>query len=303
MMRSATILASVFSLGLLACGGGDVVEIENEGFVEPVDTEGNFLVTKANMDEEEIGAADWSCLGSPSDDEETTVAIHLTGALTDFQTMSNEIRDGNIEVFPDIDYQNPVDSFGPTLNDGLFDLDLPAGHARWGFKLTAPDYMDTFLLNQYFDPATAEQSQDISGISEGVATALPAIIGLTRTPGTGVLAGAMRDCSDHEVSFAVATVSDTPGSAEGHQLDGAVTYYLDSGAGLPVRHDQLNYTDTIGTFAVFELPVSATAYIQGWGFKDAADTEDGEMTLLAELPAPVVGDTVVTGSIQPLRTN
>jgi hypothetical protein len=299
-MRAATILACTFAIGLLACGGGETIEpLENEGFVEPVDENNNFLVTKANVDEEEVGAADWGCLGTASADEPTAVEITLTGALTDFQNMDNEIRDGNIEVFEEIDYQNPVDMAGPTLNDGLFELTLPAGTERWGFKLTAPDYMDTFLLNQYFDPDTAAQSQNISGISEGVATALPAIIGLTRTPGLGILAGAMRDCQEREVSYAVATVSATSGEVD--HLDGAVTYYLDSGAGLPVRHDQLNYTDTIGTFAVFELPLTATAYIQVWGFVDDADTEDGEMTLLAELPAPVVSDTVVTGSIEPLR--
>jgi hypothetical protein len=284
----------------MACGGGETIEpLENEGFVTPVDESGNFLVTKANMDEEEVGAADWDCLGTASADEPTSVEITLTGALTDFQNMDNEIRDGNIEVFEEIDYQNPVDMFGPTLNDGLFDLTLPAGTERWGFKLTAPDYMDTFLLNQYFEPDTAAQSIDVSGISEGVATALPAIIGLTRTPGLGILAGAMRDCQEREVSYAVATVSGTSGEVD--HLDGAVTYYLDSGAGLPVRHDQLNYTDTIGTFAVFELPLTTTAYIQVWGFVDEADTEDGEMTLLAELASPVVSDTVVTGSIEPLR--
>lgn len=302
MMRSATILASILGLGLAACGGGggdddnqavDAATLPNEGFVPP------DHVTMANMDEVEVGPANWDCLNTANPDLPTSVEITLTGVLNDFQTTANEIRDATVSVFPTSDYQNPVDTSGPTDNSGAFELTLPAGTARWGFKVTAPDYMDTFLLNQYFTPDQAAQTQNISAISEGVATALPAIIGLTRIPGSGVLAGAMRDCDDNEVSYAVATVSATSGEAD--HLDGAVTYYLDTGAGLPVRHDQLNRTDTIGTFAVFQLPVTASSYIQVWGFVDDADLADGEMTLLAELESPVVGDTVITGSIEPLR--
>lgn len=302
MMRPTTILASFLGLSLAACGGGggdddttgvDAATLPNEGFVPP------DHVTMANMDEVEVGPANWACLNTPTADEATTAVVNLTGILRDFQN-ENEIREGTITGFPGIDVDSAdAVTDGPTDNTGAYALDLPAGSTRYGFKLVATDYMDTFLLNQYFEPAGGAQTLDVHGISEGVATALPAIIGLTREPGSGVLAGAMRDCDDHEVSYAVATVSATSGEPD--HLDGAVTYYLDTGAGLPVRHDQLNRTDTIGTFAVFQLPVTGTAYIQVWGFVDDADLADGEMTLLAELASPVIADSVITGSIEPLR--
>jgi hypothetical protein len=194
-----------------------------------------------------------------------------------------------------------VDTFGPTGVDGMYTLTLPVGGTRWGFKVTQEDYTDTFLLNQYFEPATASQSQDISAISQGLTTALPAIIGIVRDPERGVLAGAIRDCQAREVSHAIATVSATSGQID--HLDGADTYYLDTSAGLPVRHDQLNQTDTIGLFAVFQLAETNSAFIQIWGFTDAGDIAQGEagLTLLAELPSPVLADTVITGSIEPLR--
>jgi hypothetical protein len=302
-MRTSFAFASLVLLGTAACGDdGPPDDPEVTGFdVRQLQDPEVGGTTKANMDEDEIGEANWDCLGTPSDDEAHTVAITLTGVLNDFQTESTELRDATVEVFEGTDYQNPIDEFGPTAVDGVYSLDLPAGGTRWGFKVTQEDYTDTFLLNQYFDPSTAAQMLNISAISEGLTTALPAIIGLVREPGSGVLAGAIRDCDGNEVSHALATVSATPGEID--HLTGADTYYLDSGAGLPVRHDQLAQTDTNGLFAVFQLPASAEAFIQIWGFIDEADIAEGEagLTLLAELPSPVVADTVITGSIEPLR--
>lgn len=284
-------LASV-TITAAACGGDD-------GPAQPDARPAS--VTKANVNNQEVGNADWSCLGTPSDDVPTAVAITLNGEIRDFRTPTTKVRSATVTAFRGIDHTTAAATFGPTSNEGTYTLTLPTGTARWGFKVSAPDYMDTFLLNQYFDPNNANQSLNISAISSGLATALPAIIGLTREPGTGVLAGAMRDCQDREVSYAEATVSGTRGQRS--PLSGAVTYYIDAGAGLPVRHDQLNQTDVNGLFAVFQLPPTTEAYIQLWGFVDEADLADGQMTLLAELPSPVVADTVITGSIEPLRTN
>ncbi len=298
-MRTSYAFASFVLLA--ACGGDDgtvdpcdEAQLENGGFSTCMLTD----TTKANMDEEEVGEANWECLNTPTDDEATTVEIALTGRLHDFQNEGSELRDATVTVFQGTDYQTAEDEFGPTAIDGLYDLTLPVGGTRWGFKVTQESYTDTFLLNQYFDPSNPTQMLDIAAISEGLTSALPAIIGVVRTPGSGVLAGAMRDCDGNEVSNAIATVSATSGEID--HLEGADSYYIDE---LPVRHDQLAHTNESGLFAVFELPVTSQAYIQLWGFTSAADIELGEagLTLLAELPSPVVGDTVITGSIEPLR--
>jgi hypothetical protein len=296
------VLSSLCALALAACGddGGSAPPCESLGDTNPGFSTPCAATTFAENDVDSGQAADWSCLGTPTDDTPTTVEITLTGVLNDFQNNDNEINEATVEVFPGIDHADVLDTFGPTDNTGAYTLTLPAGETRYGFKLTAPDYEPTFLLNQNFEPGTAAQTLNISGISTGIATALPAIIGLVRTEGTGILAGAMRDCQEREVVNAVATVSTTSGSVS--HLDGALTYYLDAGAGLPVRNEELIHTDANGIFAIFELPVTASAYIQVWGFVDDADLADGEMTLLAELEAPVVADTVITGSIEPART-
>jgi hypothetical protein len=293
------VLASLCALALAACGGESAPPCESLGDENPGFTTPCAVTTFAEDETDSGQPADWSCLGTPTDDTPTTVEITLTGVLRDFQS-DDPINGASVEVFPGIDYQNVLDTDGPTDNTGAYTLTLEAGHERYGFKVTDPEYEPTFLLNQNFEPGTAAQSLDVAGISTGIALALPAIIGLTRTEGTGILAGAMRDCQEREVVNAVATVSSTRGSPD--HLAGALTYYLDAGAGLPVRNEELIHTDTNGIFAIFEIPVTATAYIQVWGFVDDADLADGDMTLLAELPAPVVADTVITGSIEPFRT-
>lgn len=300
-LQARLILSSLCTLAIAACGDdGGGAPCESLGDTNPGFSTPCAATTYAENEVDSGEPADWSCLGTATDDTDTTVAITLTGVLNDFQNNDNEINEATVEVFPGIDHANVLDTDGPTDNTGAYTLDLPVGHARYGFKLTAPDYEPTFLLNQKFDPAVPAQSLNISGISTGIALALPAIIGLVRTEGTGILAGAMRDCQEREVVNAVATVSTTRGSP--NHLAGALTYYLDAGAGLPVRNEELIHTDTNGIFAIFELPETSTAFIQVWGFVDDADLADGDMTLLAELEAPVVADTVITGSIEPFRT-
>lgn len=290
-MRYTIALTIPTLLGLAACGGDD-----GGGDDTPDAAAAQATVAYNNGT---ATAPDWTCLGTASDDTATTVDIDLTGKILDFQDDSEEVGSAMVEVFEGIDYQNPVDTAMTGELTGDYEVTLPAGGTRWGFKVSAPDYETTFLLNQYMDPGTAAQTLNVSAISSSIATALPAIIGLTRTPGTGILAGAIRDCAGNEIEHAIATVSGTSGQMD--PLPGADTYYLDGDPAFPKRHDQLAHTSSLGLFAVFELPESASAYIQVWGYVDEADTEDGEMSLLAELESPVVGDTVITASIEPLR--
>jgi len=51
---------------------------------------------------------------------------------------------------------------------------------------------------------------------------------------------------------------------------------------------------------VIQLPPSTTAYVQMWGYTSDADV-GGAMTEIAELQVPVLAESVVTGSYEPLR--
>jgi hypothetical protein len=167
--------------------------------------------------------------------------------------------------------------------------------------MTNANALDTFLFNQTVNPTTAAQTLDhIQSVSTATGQTLPALIGVSRTPGTGVLAGALRDCADHEISNFIATVSSTQGTAT--HIPGASTYYFSASVGLPARHSLQAAASKDGLFMAIELPPQQLAYVQAWGYKTDADMAADKLTLIAELAVPVIADTVVTGSFEPLRT-
>jgi hypothetical protein len=160
--------------------------------------------------------------------------------------------------------------------------------------------LDTLLLNQTVAPGVAVQMvSQIQSVSKTTAQTLSALIGVSRTPETGVLAGAMRDCQGREMSNFIATVSTTKGQV--NHVAGADTYYFSPTVGLPVRHSQQSMGSKDGLFMVIELGPTTTAFVQVWGFKDDAALTAGTLTLLAELQTEVIADTVITGSYEPLR--
>ena len=128
---------------------------------------------------------------------------------------------------------------------------------------------------------------------------LPALIGQTRTQGTGVVAGALRDCQRHEISNFVVTVSST--SMTPTPIPNAQAFYFSLSPELPVHHKQAESAAANGLFMVIQLPPAATAYVQAWGYPTAADMTSGTMKLVSELAVPVVADTVVTGSFEPIH--
>ncbi len=285
----------------------------NIGFTPPT------MATHANSETNsvwtDLGLADWTCLGTASTAAPLAADMTLTGQVVDFMNMQNGVPNTTIDAFDDINYTAPFKTL-TTDGSGKFTMTIPAGKVRVGFKLHADSYMDTFLLNQYWAPTSTTDTISIGDISSGLASALPAFIDFERVSGTGVLAGAMRDCQHHEVSNAIATVSSVsmmPTHLQGTVSVGGVqtpviasTFYFNSSTGLPAKHTDKQATDSDGLFTIFNLPpISGTAYIQVWGFKTDADVAKGAsgLTLLAELPAPVIADNVITGSIEPYRTH
>ena len=256
----------------------------------------------------DLGPADLSCLGSASADQATTVAVSLATAVKDFQNHT-AVPNATVTAFQTVDYMHPFDTQTSDSN-GNVTVHIPTGTKRFGFQMTTNDgsVMPTFLLFQYVDPGMATQTLDkIQSVSTSTATLLPALIGETRTPGTGVLAGALRDCSKHEISNFIATVSSTAGTAT--PIPGSETYYFQAGVDLPVHHcmdgtcnqNELDASSGDGLFMVVQLPVAPTAYVQMWGFKTDADVASGTLTEIGELQVPVLADTVITGSYEPIR--
>jgi hypothetical protein len=278
----------------------------NAGF--PVPT----AITKANTFTggawTEVGDADWSCLGTPSPDQPSTQPLMLSGKIRDFQTTSNGVGGATVTAFAGTMLGG---NLGTAMSDtapatkGNYSLalaQLPAGQRRHGFRIDATSYMRTYVLNQYLDPAVATHTRDLLAVSVGTANAIIAFVGEQFDPMTGTVAGSFRDCQGRAVSNAVVTVSSTPGVIA--HLPGVETFYFSaSSASLPVRHNVAPTMNKDGLFVVIDAPPQAApAFVQIWGFRTIAELAAGTLTLLAELPTPVEGNAVITGSFEPRRS-
>ena len=305
-------IASFFTVASLvaACGGGgsssDKPAVDappkDIGFTNPTaPLMANREVSTDNW--EEIGPADLACLNTPANDPATTVNVQLSTVVRDFQS-DNLVPGAQVVVFRG---QNLTDVIDTQTADGnaAVAVTIPTGVMRFGYKMTHESAMDTLLVNQKVDPNEAMQSVgSINSVSKTTAQTLPALIGVSRTAGTGVLAGAIRDCQEREISNFIATVSTTSSAGTNAPptfAEGADTYYFSPTVGLPVRHSQQKHGSKNGLFMIIELAAASTAYVQVWGYKTQADVDADMKTLVAEFQTPVLADTVITGSYEPLR--
>jgi hypothetical protein len=303
------VLTFLIISAIAACGGGNVntgVDAPDVGFNKPTAT------LKANMQDGsgawvEVGDAD---LTSCTADVATAAVVMLDTEVVDFQNRDSQggripIPTATVVAFPDI---NTTAVFSTTTSDaitGKTTVAIPAGTKRYGFKMTADGQFPTFLLNQYVVPASVDGSGHttdpnvLQSVSNSTAQLLPALIGQTRTAGTGVVAGAVRDCGHHEISNFVVSVSSTQGTST--PIAGSQAFYFSLSPELPVHHKQAEVAAQNALFMAIQLPATNTAYVQAWGFPTAADLASGEMKLVSELAVPVLADTVVTGSFEPLH--
>lgn len=316
-LRLAFTLASL-SAAAAACGddGGEMMTMpdaaDDSGFLTPTVTlKANREIPMTDGEWEELGDADLSCLNTASGDLATTQPITLNLQVTDFQS-DQAVPNSMVAVFANQDNNNPF-AMGTSDTDANLTVTIPTGTKRFGYKMTSSNALPTFLLNQKLDDATATPQPtgtcdpapcrtEIQSVSNATAATLPALIGQTRIQGTGVVAGALRDCQDREVSGFIATVSSTQGTAT--RIDGSEAYYFDPSVGLPVNHRRAQWAKNDGLFMIIQLPASIpTGYVQMWGFPTDADLAMGAagLKLIAELQVPVLADTVITGSYEPLR--
>lgn len=282
-------------LALLSCGalGACAAEDPRSGFELP-----DVTVASYDLEGNEV-ASDWSCLGTPSEEVPTAVEVTVSGgvfALFSFDPVANIEVSGFAGTSWDTPFASDVSD-----EDGAYSLTVPAGTSDFGIRLTGEDQLTGFRLGVPLDPEVAEQQVDLDAVSISYADGmLSALLGLSRSPGTGLLLGGIRDCGDHGVAGTIVTVSQTEG--EPVHARGVSSYYSDA-TGFPTVPNIQPYTNETGLFFVAEIPVaSATNWLQVWGFLDEGDLEAGELTLLAEKPIPMVADSAISIGITPLRS-
>jgi len=314
-MRLSCSTVTLLSLvTVAACGDdggtGPAVDapVKDIGFKRPTAS------LKANMETApdtwvEIGPASLGCLSTPASDVASANAVVIDTKVEDFQS-GNLVPNTTVTVFPNQDVANTF-AGGPYVSSSsgaTLSVMIPAGTKRFGYKMVNPNALDTLLLNQTLDSPTLtpQMVSKIQSVSTATGATLPALIGVSREPGTGVLAGAVRDCNKKEISNFIATVSSTMATASSTPDDvthlvGVDTYYFSASVGLPVRHSQQASSSKDGLFMAIEMQPTPTAYVQVWGYPTDADLASDNLKLIAQLQTQVVADTVITGSYEPLR--
>ncbi len=300
--KSTRFLLSCSMVALLAScgddGGGMIDEGDAElGFATPMITTTAYKEVGGVWQEQ--GPANWSCLNTATAEVPTTVDVTLTGPVIDFQS-DEPLPGAELTLYGDGGISSTPILETTADENGDYSMLLPTGTTLWAFKVVADEALDTYTLNQYYEPAVAEQEEQLESISVLTAQALPAFINVTRTPGLGIVAGTIRDCDNNEVYGAIAAASSSTDVVE--HLAGGVAYYFSAlMTSLPVRHSQQALTNKDGRFVVIELPPGGDAHVQIYGFIDEADLADGEPTLLSTITSPSLADTVIRLSMNPVR--
>ena len=299
-LRSLICLAPLSLLTAAACGddGGSPPDAGVDiGFNKP--TASLKANREVNDEWTEVGPANLACMGTARTDPPTTVEVALTVKVEDFQS-GNLVPGASVKVLREGAGEVTGSPFTADGTDATFVATIPVGTTRLRYEMSHDSAMDTLLINQTLTPDNAAQSATIRSVSKTTAQTLPALIGVARTEGTGVLAGAMRDCDNREMSNFIATVSTTKDTVT--HAPGADTYYFSDAVGLPVRHRQQASASKNGLFMVIELGATPTAYVQVWGYKTDADLAADNLELIGQFQTQVIANTVITGSYEPLRT-
>jgi hypothetical protein len=228
----------------------------------------------------------------------------VTGTIVDFQN-GNELPGATIKAFFTSNITGAFDAMATADGTGAYSITLPAGaksRMNWLMERTE-DGLPTYALNVPLDitmnPVTEYERENISLLT---ANALPAFIGHARTNGLGVVAGGVEDCDGDSVQHAIGTIASAESDGNANNIAfiaGAEVYYFISG--LPTRRNQRGDTNTDGVFVAIEIPVTAQAYLQVWGFTSEADVAMGKagLKLVAELPTTVIGDAVLAIGMNP----
>lgn len=309
MRRFVLVVAVVPLLGAETeqcdCVAEEPAASTNGGFTPPT------AVTRANQRVQgvwtEIGDADWSCLDTPGADQASTGAIMLSGTVLDFQT-DDPVADGEMTAIAGATLNGNLGmatTSGVAATRGQYTMTvamLPAGETRVGFKVDARDFLRTYHLGAYLDPAQATRTRDLRIWSENTANALPAFIGVVRDIAAATVTGTVRDCAGHEVSNAIAAVSRTSGIVS-HVPDSTSFYFSAASTSLPVRHANAPATRGDGMFLVLDAAAQTTpAFVQIWGFPTAAELAAGDLRLLAEIATPLEANAIIDVELEPRRT-
>lgn len=267
-------------------------DLPNSGFVPP--TEATVVLDDSGAEV----AADWTCLGTPADEEPAAGPVEVSGVVQSALDGSG-VAGATVTMHAGFDFETSVGE-ATTDEDGSFDITVDNPEAtRYSFQVLEDTIVDTYYVNSPLASPTTNVT--INAVNNAIIIVFEGATGETIMEGNTVVAASITDCQGRPVANTVAMVS-TEAGAQTH-VDGADTYYFSTGdMELPVNHEDQPDSNVNGLFAIVNVPAADSSFVQVWGFVDADDLADGEMTLLGELEMTTLADAFMSGGIQPLRT-
>ncbi len=220
--------------------------------------------------------ADYACLGMRRAPDETGDASDFTLIVQDFET-GDPVSDLCVAFYAD--NQVPAtddcgDATPRTDAQGRITVaDVPGSwYAYRVFPKRGPTPASTYVGSIQVNETAPDAggSTEASAIAQSTVNLIPTALGLTRSPGTALVAGRVQDCAGENVHGVTVRVYTADGAAvaEGAAADPEAVHYrfFDGSGALPSSDQPFTHVD--GLYGVVNLPVpsgGAEFFIEAWG--------------------------------------
>lgn len=314
MTHKHWILGTMFALALigpagLGCGDDDGGGNQNNATVHLSDD----LLTVAGA------PADFSCIGTPDPALSFPAETEISGIVTDFE-QGWAVQGIVVSVYSslaDLLAGNAYDTAAPTDPAGAYTLSAPANVTRMHFKMVPESGQEYFPTMEIEEPVAGmppgppqATGKDRIAVSAATMASVPAIMGIIRIEGRGIVAGRFYDCNRDEVEHGALRVFDRPEGDPARTLisiyEGANRnsfYFID---GMPIRSQM--YTDIEGQFLIANLVSGSPVTVELWGRLDPASLPGGYEDCtggckLSTQEVPVLPDSLLVTDMIPLYTS
>ena len=255
-------------------------------------------------------AADYACLGMSTVPDEAGTPGEFTLVVQDFET-GDPVPDLCLAFYADnqVPASDECTDTSPRTDDmGRVSVSDVEGswYAYRVFPKEGTTPANTYVGSiQVNEPAPADGGRtEASAIALSTVNLIPTALGLTRAPGTALVAGRVVDCGDENVHGVIVRVYEADGTPvpEGAASDPEAVHYrfFDGSGALPSAEQP--YTHVDGLYGVLNLPVPASGgefFIEAWGRRAG----DAEPVLLACERIRAFPDVVNIVNLTPLRAD
>jgi hypothetical protein len=306
VMALTTAMSLCLATGLVGCsdddGGNNNNNVNDNTTGDHLSDE--MMVTPA-------GDPDFTCEGETDPALVYTMETEISGIVKDFEK-DWAVESVLVSVYESVDDlldDNPYDTSAESAPNGSYTVLAPPNVQRLHFKIWDPTFTDYFVTVELNEPVAGmppgppqSTGKDRLVISAVTMEVVPAILGIQRIEGRGIVSGRVYDCKSDELRYAAMRAYDGPASDPDRQLlslyEGPYrnAFYFPEGGSIPGKDPM--FTDPEGRFIVANLIATPGEFVtmEFWG--RYATCPDGCLVSTQEIP--VLPDSIVVTDMLPL---